>query len=108
MARGSETGTLGAPVWGSLMGALVALSMGCDTNNASASTSLWGASGRIHIAGRVEFGYSKSPYLGRGGRSGIALPLPVSDTDAERALVSGLICPSTSNGEWGTTTPAVM
>jgi hypothetical protein len=43
------------------------------------------------IAVRLDFGDSKRPYCGRGGRSGVDLPLLGSGTDAERALVFGVI-----------------
>ena len=35
---------------------------------------------------RFARGDSKSPYRGRGGRSGVLMPLVILDTDAERTL----------------------
>jgi hypothetical protein len=58
--------------------------------------------------GRSDFETSKRPYLGRAGRSGVVLPLPVSDTDAERALNCGPVCSTRSKGDCNTFSPAVI
>lgn len=64
--------------------------------SASIERSLKGEPKGLKIAVRLDFelGDSKRPYRGRGGRSGVVLPLLVSDTDAERDLAVGVIGPS--------------
>jgi hypothetical protein len=48
----------------------------------------------LKIAVRLVFGDSKRPYCGRGGRSGVDLPLFGSGTDAERVLAFKIVWPS--------------
>jgi hypothetical protein len=47
---------------------------------------------------RLNFGDSKRPYFGRGGRSGVTLFLLCSDTDAERPLLLGNVLSGQMNG----------
>jgi hypothetical protein len=60
--------------------------------SALAERSLKGEPKGLRIAVRLDFdfGDSKRPYRGRGGRSGVTLPLPDSDTDAERDMATGV------------------
>jgi hypothetical protein len=58
--------------------------------------SLKGEPKGLNIAVRLafDFGDSNRPYRGRGGRSGVTLPLLDSDTDAERDMAVGVLGPS--------------
>jgi hypothetical protein len=64
--------------------------------SASTDRSLKGEPKGLKIAVRLDFdvGDSKRPCRGRGGRSGVILPLLGSETDAERDMAVGVVGPS--------------